>query len=634
MWIFNKANYIKVMGLIVTSPYSLYKGIVNLCIFIKILPFWQPKQLFLIGSILISYFLLETQLWNLFDDFVVTNFLGKLTRTAFPVLIDAIYLLMLSYICYIFYDPIIKKGYKISLVTFSLIFCICLLYWIKRLGQNHYIFNPLFNQKFTQICIYQTDPAFIVLTLLTITLFINYFRFLDYKPVPSLLLQDQPINRIENDTFNRKQFFLDLLVHIRDLSFNEKKGFAIGINGFWGIGKSSFLEIIKEDLKNDSSIVCVDYNPWLSANKQSLTYDFFLLLENELSKHIESPNLISKYGAKVSKIDDERNLLKKISELFSNEKSLKKTFDNISRIIKRTNKKIFIAIDDIDRLDNKEVLEVLRLIRNTANFPRINFIVAYHKEYLIEALCVNKIHLPEHYLEKIFDLEIPLPKIESKIILEDLNSILIEGLKKIQFNKIDDKQKEFFLKSIQDQVVSIIFSENIVDRTKNSIVKPLLLEIFSSKRNILKFTNSFLLMYSLNYSFVYLPDFFILELIKMTDNNTYNLIAKNDKYLYEVTQLEQNEQLSYELFENNNETNNDKDSKRNNFRGNLFNIMDKIKNERSKNLLQALFLKPKTRDYQFEKAISYIDNFESYFTNTLTSTSIEAIKLILRYDGK
>lgn len=66
-------------------------------------------------------------------------------------------------------------------------------------------------------------------------------------------------------------------------------------------------------------------------------------------------------------------------------------------------------IDDLDRLDADEILEVLKLIRNTANFPYLKFVVACDRKYVIEQLRSRAID--EKYLEKIFMVDFQLPQV-------------------------------------------------------------------------------------------------------------------------------------------------------------------------------------------------------------------------------
>lgn len=63
----------------------------------------------------------------------------------------------------------------------------------------------------------------------------------------------------------------------------------------------------------------------------------------------------------------------------------------------------------MDRLGADEIFEVLKLIRNTANFPFIIFIVTFDKTYVINQM--GSKNIPASYLEKIFMADFILPKI-------------------------------------------------------------------------------------------------------------------------------------------------------------------------------------------------------------------------------
>ena len=78
----------------------------------------------------------------------------------------------------------------------------------------------------------------------------------------------------------------------------------------------------------------------------------------------------------------------------------------------------------LDRLEKDEIYEVLRLIRNTAKFKNVIYIVAYDKEYICGTLGMKGITAPREYLMKIFQAEITLPVFEDSKLVE----LLIEEL--------------------------------------------------------------------------------------------------------------------------------------------------------------------------------------------------------------
>lgn len=73
-------------------------------------------------------------------------------------------------------------------------------------------------------------------------------------------------------------------------------------------------------------------------------------------------------------------------KIFRIDGSLEKLKNDISNELLHLKKKVFVVIDDVDRLDKDEVFEVLRLVRNTAKFCNIIFVVSMDEKYVIEQL--------------------------------------------------------------------------------------------------------------------------------------------------------------------------------------------------------------------------------------------------------
>ena len=85
-------------------------------------------------------------------------------------------------------------------------------------------------------------------------------------------------------------------------------------------------------------------------------------------------------------------------------------------------------IDDIDRLDKHEIIEVVRLIRNTANFHNTFFLVAYDRDYVINALGHLNEHNHHQFLEKIFQMELNLPAYDKSILTKELYNRLLNHI--------------------------------------------------------------------------------------------------------------------------------------------------------------------------------------------------------------
>jgi energy-coupling factor transporter ATP-binding protein EcfA2 len=281
----------------------------------------------------------------------------------------------------------------------------------------------------------------------------------------------------------------------------SKESFAVGITGEWGSGKSTFLNTMKKEIKEAKFAEIVEFNPWLCNSPEQVTQDFFATLINELSpKHSTLSRDLNKYAKLLNKIAKASLSFFGIDlDLTPGDDSLNKLKENISKKLAKLPKKVVILIDDTDRLEGNEIFEILRLIRNTADFRNVIYIATYDKEYVTDVLKENKIKDPDNYLEKIFQTEVHLPKIEDYELWETL-------MKEIEISEDDD------------------FIQNLNDNKK------LILKILTNYRKIKRFARKYLLFKEYLYSYtINLIDLFWLQLLHTYDKKTYNIL-ENDPF--------------------------------------------------------------------------------------------------------
>jgi hypothetical protein len=187
--------------------------------------------------------------------------------------------------------------------------------------------------------------------------------------------------------------------------------FAIGITSEWGAGKTTFLQLLEEKLKEEGLTDIVSYNPWMCSSPEQVTRDFFATLRNKLSdKYPSLSNPIRKYAKHLSSISlFSQSAISINFDNFASDESLTEMRSRLSEKFAKFEKPVIVIIDDLDRLNSDEVFEVLRLIRNTASISNIIYLVAYDKDYITKILERKDISSPSAYLEKIFQLEIQLP---------------------------------------------------------------------------------------------------------------------------------------------------------------------------------------------------------------------------------
>lgn len=253
------------------------------------------------------------------------------------------------------------------------------------------------------------NSLLVLLIGIEICVLVSYIR----RVIPETLDRGLLIRSPEYITDGKKVYaetIADLIINspIRDRSF------AVGIAGEWGAGKTLVLSEIDNLLKGKAIIV--KFKPWNSKSPDLLIDDFF----SELRKEIDGKNsnigeTISKYAAHIIELDVDKRLssLVKFGSVASKEistiASLKKKVEDLLIDLE---KNVVVLIDDLDRLDSDELFETLRIIRNTADFRNVVYVVTYDQDYVSRMLEGKGIVNAERYLEKIFTTTVSLPTYE------------------------------------------------------------------------------------------------------------------------------------------------------------------------------------------------------------------------------
>ena len=218
---------------------------------------------------------------------------------------------------------------------------------------------------------------------------------------------------------NRRAYANGLVERILNTDISEE-ALSVGISGEWGSGKSTFLEALKIAFENSKSkrvSTVVEFHPWDGASSGQIVTDFFNVLvgkfENEYSV-LKGPML--KYAELLTALDVKKPVIFLAGLLDKKrKKSLSETKKQISKYLVAYHKIVPVLIDDLDRLTADEIADVLKLIRNTADFPNLVYISAYDKNYVCEQLEQRrKIENAAVYLEKFFSVEFVLPKLDDR----------------------------------------------------------------------------------------------------------------------------------------------------------------------------------------------------------------------------
>ena len=320
---------------------------------------------------------------------------------------------------------------------------------------------------------------------------------------------------IDKRGLNRQQFANDIANIIS--SIKPFQAFVIGINGSWGVGKTSFIELIIENLRNlkNKNYSFVTFSPWFYTDTETLIKNFFASIEKELNKNFRYYSIaeeLKRYNKNI--FYSERSLFgTEIFNSFLNEDSdLKTHFDSISKKILSKNVTIIIVIDDLDRLDKKEVIDVLKLMRSIANFPNTIYLTAYDREY-ISSVIKDKLtdHNPEIFLDKIVNVEFCIPAIEYELLINRLKANIQWQLQQLgQIDKYPDG----------DEIERCFRYQDICEFLRN-------------ERDIKRFSNNLVIKFNTIKGRVNFYHFFLLELLSFRDFELTNKLWFNRTRLFE-----------------------------------------------------------------------------------------------------
>lgn len=227
-------------------------------------------------------------------------------------------------------------------------------------------------------------------------------------------------------------------------------GLVIGLDGEWGSGKSSLLTLIESELgrrSEEDRPTIISFRPWLVGNRDALLTSLF----SELAEKIAKVNFARGDSTSDTKLKAERaaktirafaralgragdvvevagelwapakhggRLLKGLRNWAEQSKEEETTDlaalkDRIKVDLKELGHRFIVTVDDVDRLEPAEVIEVLRLVRSVADFPNVVYILCYDVDRLAEAIENGAdIEEGERFLEKIVQLTVMVPKPE------------------------------------------------------------------------------------------------------------------------------------------------------------------------------------------------------------------------------
>ena len=317
-----------------------------------------------------------------------------------------------------------------------------------------------------------------------------------------------PCTYKDNDLLGRRNEALDLAEKIFQTD-TSNAAFTLGLTSPWGAGKTSFMLAMQKYLRDNhcSEIILLDFNPWMYRKAPNLTQIFFEELSRALAPYNSAlASGFTRYVDHILDKDDSAWLqlgVRLLPQGFKT-KSTSEQYEFLKKEIGKLGRKIMIFIDDVDRLDSEELIELFSLIRNSSlSFPNMSYILTYDKEYVASQL-QNKFDAHTYrYMEKILQEEYLLAKITP----EQLEEALRLELKRIGYGDLWRDIKNSGL-----QLSHHLPTLRVIKRICNTL---------SSRRKELE-------------SNVALFDWFIIELIRIQYPRLFDFLRENYSRVFDI----------------------------------------------------------------------------------------------------
>ncbi|WP_417448080.1 KAP family P-loop NTPase fold protein [Idiomarina abyssalis] len=248
------------------------------------------------------------------------------------------------------------------------------------------------------------------------------------------LSADNPITKPEDDALGRFKPASSFATQI--LSLDASEGVVVGVLGAWGSGKTSFVNLAQSLLKK-SGVTVLEFNPWMFSGADQLVQSFFIELSAQLKLRpgmSEIGKRIEEYGESFSGlgwlplvgpwVERGKLIADIVAKSFQRKKEgVKASQSKVREALEKLHNPIVVILDDIDRLSTPEIRDVFKLVRLTANFPNIIYLLAFDRYRVEQALGEQGIP-GRDYLEKILQIGVDLPSVPDHV----LNSQIFKAI--------------------------------------------------------------------------------------------------------------------------------------------------------------------------------------------------------------
>ncbi|MBR8069296.1 KAP P-loop protein [Burkholderia cenocepacia] len=169
------------------------------------------------------------------------------------------------------------------------------------------------------------------------------------------------------------------------LASGAHSGLVFGVDGPWGVGKTSFLNLAARhwEQAGDRVIVC-RFEPLRYASEPDLADRLIRDMSAAIQRKVFAPEFrpaVSRYARLIRGKADFSFLGFKLS-LEPSQETIEDLLDDIDDVLRRIDRRVIVVIDDLDRLDLKTANSLLFATRRTFSLSQATYVLCYDTEVL------------------------------------------------------------------------------------------------------------------------------------------------------------------------------------------------------------------------------------------------------------
>jgi predicted KAP-like P-loop ATPase len=236
------------------------------------------------------------------------------------------------------------------------------------------------------------------------------------------------------------------------LAVDASEGVVVGVLGAWGSGKTSFVNLGRERLADRGATV-IDFNPWMFSGTEQLVTTFFVEVAAQLRLQpglAEVGKDLEEYGEAFAGlgwlplvgpwIERGRLANKAISKLLQRRKEgAGARREQVVKALRQLPHPVVVVVDDIDRLSTNEIRDIFKLVRLTASFPNVIYVVAFDRERVEVALTEHGVP-GRAYLEKVLQVAVDLPALPERVLTREILEALDDALRGVETARTLDEE--------------------------------------------------------------------------------------------------------------------------------------------------------------------------------------------------